>query len=268
MHRVMLPTRKTILLSLILQIVLPLLDTSSFGSEVTAIRAAKAAAFSERVALFAEGVTWARTPLNAIRLAALDFGALSKAEVISLLIEKAIIENRISPAKEIVLMRAAIALEDGEKILLKFLQSDCREFREFQKTFRLVQGGDSSLLGKLISRPIGGDWAAHHIVPSELREHWALEKIGFNLDEAANGIALPTKPNVSPTLPLHSGSHPGYTEAVNKALDEIPRNLSESETRKVVESIQQKFRNRIESGLTEAQLHEKFGGVWDWPFKD
>jgi hypothetical protein len=193
-----------------------------------------------------------------------DAKTLSKAERISILIEKGLMEGKIQFSTEVFLRNQALALEEGDKVLLRFLQSDVKSFEEFRKTVRFVKGGDSVALGKAISKP-PGDWAAHHIVPSELKEHWALEKIGFDLDVASNGIALPNKANAAPTLPLHRGSHPGYTSAMKKALDEIPRSLPEGETRKEVEAIQRKFRERIEKNVP---LHENFGGVWQWPFID
>jgi hypothetical protein len=255
-----------ILNNLLFCFIISLLFAGTALGQVAVIRGGLA--FSEKVAILAERASWARLALPAIKLAMLDAKTLSKAERVAILIEKGIMEGKIPFSKEVFLTKKALAIEDGDKILLRFLQSGSKEFDTFSKSVKFVQGGDSVALGKAIGKPAEGDWAAHHIIPTELREHRVLEKIGFDLDVAANGIALPTKANVSPTLPLHRGSHPGYTTAMKKALDEIPQNLTEAETRKKVEYIQKQFRQRLEKNLPQAQLHENFGGKWQWPFDE
>ena len=122
-------------------------------------------------------------------------------------------------------------------------------------------GGSSTILGIRIGIKNTGEWAAHHIIPVQLKNHPILNKIGMDFDHAANGIALPTKPGVDPKLPLHCGSHPSYTAAVAKELDSIPTNLSIEETRRRVIAIQEKFRRELESGKP---LHEKYGAPNPW----
>ncbi len=105
------------------------------------------------------------------------------------------------------------------------------------------------------------DWAAHHLIPVEINNHRALNKIGMDMDEVNNGIALPTKPGLDPVLPLHRGSHPSYTAAVQKDLDKIPPNLSVKKTRKRVNKIQRKYRKKLESGMP---LHQAYGASSKW----
>ncbi|WP_163352408.1 AHH domain-containing protein [Desulfovibrio sp. JC010] len=122
-------------------------------------------------------------------------------------------------------------------------------------------GGSSSVLRHRIGCDSLKNYAAHHIIPLQLRNHRALKKIGMDMDEAANGIALPTKPGVDPVLPLHRGGHPLYTAAVKRELDKIPPGASVSKTRKLVSDIQSKFRKRLEDG---EPLHEKYGAKDPW----
>ncbi len=122
-------------------------------------------------------------------------------------------------------------------------------------------GGSSAVLGLNIGIKRTGEWAAHHIIPVQLKEHRVLKAIGMNMDEAANGIALPMRPGIDPTLPLHSGSHSSYTAAVAKQLDAIPTNLSLAEMQSRVRQIQSLFRRELESGRP---LHKKFGATDPW----
>lgn len=110
-----------------------------------------------------------------------------------------------------------------------------------------VIGGSSTTLAKNLKN-IPSGYQAHHIIPVECRTHPVLNKIGFNLDDAANGIALPGRPGLNPKLPVHRGYHSDYSQAVRRELDKIPANLSEEETRRRVMGIITKFKSEIESG--------------------
>jgi hypothetical protein len=131
----------------------------------------------------------------------------------------------------------------------------------FPVTLGKTTGGSSLVLGHNIGIPKTGGWAAHHIIPSELKDHRALRKIGMNMDQVSNGMALPTKPGLHPNLPLHAGSHPSYTKAMKKQLDEIPDNLSVTETQDRIREVQQKFQKLLESGQP---LHTKYGAPDPW----
>ena len=97
-----------------------------------------------------------------------------------------------------------------------------------------------------------GDYAAHHIIPTQLSHHPILRRIAMDMDNAANGIALPTKPGLHPTLPLHRGSHPVYTNAVKQELDRIPYFYSKRRIQWHVNEIQRIFLERLVNG---APLH-------------
>lgn len=122
-------------------------------------------------------------------------------------------------------------------------------------------GGSCVVLARRIGCYSKKNYAAHHIIPVQLKNHRALNKIRMDMDEAANGIALPTKSGINPCLPLHRGSHPGYTAAVRRELDKIPERASVTKTREMVSEIQIKFRERLKNG---EPLHEKYGGKGLW----
>lgn len=116
-----------------------------------------------------------------------------------------------------------------------------------QKGVKHTIGGNSRILAKNMGNVPKG-WQAHHIIPVECKTHPVLNKIGFDMDDPINGIALPSRPQMDPTLPVHRGYHADYSRAVKRELDEIPLDLSEEETRKRVLKVISKFRKKIESG--------------------
>ncbi|WP_077071328.1 AHH domain-containing protein [Mailhella massiliensis] len=116
-----------------------------------------------------------------------------------------------------------------------------------KKISKKTIGGDSRILAKNLKNVPQG-YQAHHIIPVECKTHPVLNKIGFDMDDAVNGIALPGRPGMDPKLPVHRGYHSDYSQAVRRELDSIPENLSEAETRKRVLKIISKFRTEIESG--------------------
>jgi hypothetical protein len=79
-----------------------------------------------------------------------------------------------------------------------------------------VIGGDSTVLrGRLLSQQgvidnFGGKFQAHHLIPSGVRDLPILRQIGFDLDDASNGIMLPRD--------LHLSNHPEYSAAVSTIL--------------------------------------------------
>ncbi len=118
-------------------------------------------------------------------------------------------------------------------------------------------GGSSSVLARRLGIDVGSGFHAHHIIPVELQYHRTLNKIGFDLDVAENGIALPSRPGLHPRLPVHRGYHAGYSKSVRRELDSIPEWLSEEVTRERVYAIIGKNRKLLEEG---APLYES-GGV-------
>ena len=157
--------------------------------------------------------------------------------------------------------QAAPVIKEGAKVVIKTVGKQAakttpKAMSVATKTGTVI-GGSSVILGSRIGNETG--YAAHHIIPIELRNHRVLQKISMDLDEARNGISLPRYPGVHPTLPLHSGSHPAYTQAVKTQLDAIPKNLTLKETRQQFNAIQDQFRKKLESGKT---LHANAGGKW------
>lgn len=139
----------------------------------------------------------------------------------------------------------------------------CKKLKSFTKGKGVgkTTGGSSTVLASRIGIAARKGWAAHHIIPVQLKNHRVLKKIGMDMDEIQNGIALPTKPGLDSKLPLHRGSHPSYTAAVAEELDKIPADASIEETRILVKKVQQKFRNKLKSGKP---LHEKYGASDSW----
>lgn len=124
-------------------------------------------------------------------------------------------------------------------------------------------GGDSAKLAKALGITPKSGYQAHHILPVECKTHPVLNKIHYDLDQAANGIALPGRPGLS-DKPLHSGRHTAYSNAVRRDLDAIPLNLSEEETARRVNAVIAKYRNMINSGksLYDKSLYEGAPDAW------
>jgi hypothetical protein len=70
---------------------------------------------------------------------------------------------------------------------------------------------------------------AHHIIPCQLESHPLVQKAGFDINSAENGIGLPTTPEMSEadSLPQHLGRHPVYTSRVGRLLDNAHDDLAE-----------------------------------------
>ena len=123
-----------------------------------------------------------------------------------------------------------------------------------------VTGGSSKNLGRNLMESMGlprttpwGGYQAQHLVPSQLRNHPVLQKIGMQLDDASNGVFLPSarakSKDVASALPRHTGSHPAYTEAVRRQLNNLDVNASASVLRQQVSDLQQRLRNLHKQGV-------------------
>ncbi len=67
---------------------------------------------------------------------------------------------------------------------------------------------------KDIPTVIASNVRAHHIIPTDVaRNSPLLQMLGFDLDDATNGVLLDST--------MHRGSHPAYSEAMEKVLDEL-----------------------------------------------
>ena len=146
---------------------------------------------------------------------------------------------------------------NAAKKILGLFDDSTKAAKKSKKAIPGAIGGSSLILRSRIATKHG--YEAHHIIPVQLKNHRTLKKIGMDMDEAKNGISLPQYPGLDPKLPLHRGSHPDYTFAVKRFLDDIPVNLSVTETQRKVSEVQFTFRSLLESG---APLHSSQGGRW------
>ena len=135
--------------------------------------------------------------------------------------------------------------------------------------FGLARCDASTKLGKNMMEAMGlprsTNWKgyqAHHILPYELRKHPALKAIGYDINQATNGIFLKnTKANIS-TMARHQGSHDGYTKAIKSALDRINLNGTADDIAKEVSNIQNLARKGLENGMPIRPLDlSKYGGA-------
>ncbi|WP_201798461.1 RHS repeat-associated core domain-containing protein, partial [Photobacterium kishitanii] len=136
-----------------------------------------------------------------------------------------------------------------------------------------VTGGSSSKLGKNLNEAMGrsrsasrSGYEAQHLIPSELKTHPVLKKVGIDLDNASNGIFLPAskaKPvGMISGMPRHTGSHPNYTEAVRQSLNIMDRNLPVEQLQKNVYDLQVKLRKVTESGMPVRNVDGAKTDVW------
>ncbi|MGG7558031.1 hemagglutinin repeat-containing protein [Pseudomonas sp. ES3] len=136
-----------------------------------------------------------------------------------------------------------------------------------------VTGGSSTKLGQNLNQAMGRNrtdsWAgyqAQHLIPSELKNHPILKKVGIDLDDSSNGIFLPAskaKPEGAISgMPRHTGSHPNYTEAVRKSLNEMDRNLPVERLQKQVFDLQGRLRNVTGSGMPVRNVDGAKTEVW------
>ena len=131
----------------------------------------------------------------------------------------------------------------------------------------VVSGGSSSNLGKNMMQAMGlrrttkwKGYQAQHIIPVELRDHPVLKKIGFDLDDASNGIFLRKPGNAVSSISRHSGYHAPYNRFVEKMLDQIDVNSSTNSIRYMVKSLQTNLKKMQQSGIV---LYPKQGASVD-----
>ncbi|MEM6252864.1 MAG: SpvB/TcaC N-terminal domain-containing protein [Cyanobacteria bacterium P01_D01_bin.156] len=123
-----------------------------------------------------------------------------------------------------------------------------------------VTGGDSQKLKGNLNEAMGlnrsqntSGYQAHHLIPSNLKKHPVLNKVGIDLDDASNGIFLFSSKGKPEDLvsarPRHTGAHPGFNQAVKESLDKLDINLPVQELQKDVVNLQNRLRDLINSGL-------------------
>lgn len=123
-------------------------------------------------------------------------------------------------------------------------------------SLKTVKGGSSQKLGKNMMQAMGlsrrtkwKGYQAQHIIPVELRDHPALRKIGFDLDDASNGIFLRTPERSVSATSRHFGYHAPYNKFVKKKLDEIDANSSTTTIQTMVKSLQRNLRKMQQNGI-------------------
>ncbi|WP_158229049.1 AHH domain-containing protein [Chitinimonas sp. BJB300] len=136
-----------------------------------------------------------------------------------------------------------------------------------------VTGGSSSKLGKNLNEAMGRNrsdswtgYQAQHLLPSELKSHPILKKVGIDLDDASNGVFLPSSmarpEGVVSGIPRHTGSHPNYTEAVRQSLNNMDVSLPVEELQRQVFDLQGKLRSVTESGMPVRNVDGAKTDVW------
>lgn len=131
-----------------------------------------------------------------------------------------------------------------------------RRTRTVSSHLGFVTGGDSQKLGKNIMQSMGlsrrtkwKGYQAQHIIPVELRDHPVLKRIGFDMDDASNGMFLRIPRNDVSASSRHSGYHAPYNRFVEKMLNRIDVNSSINSIEKMVQSLQGDLRKMQQSGI-------------------
>jgi hypothetical protein len=93
------------------------------------------------------------------------------------------------------------------------------------KSPHLIEGDSQKLKDNLIAKgePFRDGYQAHHIIPSSVADKSdlmlnAVEKAGFDIDCAENGIFLPDNILGDELLPSHRGNHPRYSNIAEDIL--------------------------------------------------
>ncbi len=142
-----------------------------------------------------------------------------------------------------------------------------RHFRLVSGTPGKVTGGDSQKLGKNMMQAMGlsrrtkwTGYQAQHVIPVELRDHPVLKKMGFDLDNASNGMFLRKPRSDVSASSRHEGYHAPYNKFVEKMLDGIDINSSINSIQKEVKSLQRNLIKMQQSGIV---LYPKQGASLD-----
>ena len=161
-----------------------------------------------------------------------------------------------------------------------YLVSDPLGLQGGEQTYRYVPNpcgyvdplglvGCSTKLGKNMMEAMGlarsttwKGYRAHHIIPKELWNHPALQKIKYDIDKATNGIFLRKVDDGVSAMARHQGNHDGYTQVIKDALDKIDINQSTDVITKQIEEIQKIARNGLENGYPVRPLDmDSIGGA-------
>jgi hypothetical protein len=170
---------------------------------------------------------------------------------------------------------ASVNDEGVAKFLDALAQVSQSQEQKSLKTPRLVKGNSAKLKKNLIDKgvPYKEGYQAHHIIPSAVANNSdlvlnAIEKAGFDIDCAENGIFLP--PNVlgEDLLPAHRGSHPKYSDFVQDILSQEWQDLKKSQLQndeaelmraiaQTIEYLRGAIAHHAEAFTNEAQIHSQ-----------
>ncbi|MEC0154508.1 AHH domain-containing protein [Paenibacillus macerans] len=120
----------------------------------------------------------------------------------------------------------------------------------------VVTGGNSTKLGKNMMEEMGlkrsqkwSGYQAQHVIPSEMKDHAVIKKIGMDFDHASNGVFLRVPDNQISPMARHQGYHSVYNEVVERALNRMDINESVDVLQKQVFDLQKNLRYLQEKGL-------------------
>ncbi|KFN08977.1 hypothetical protein DJ90_2748 [Paenibacillus macerans] len=92
-------------------------------------------------------------------------------------------------------------------------------------------------------------YQAQHVIPSEMKDHAVIKKIGMDFDHASNGVFLRVPDNQISPMARHQGYHSVYNEVVERALNRMDINESVDVLQKQVFDLQKNLRYLQEKGL-------------------
>lgn len=120
----------------------------------------------------------------------------------------------------------------------------------------VVTGGDSTKLGKNMMELMGlkrsTKWTGHqaqHLIPSEMKNHQVLQKIGMYFDDASNGLFLRTPADDISAMSRHRGYHSTYNEFVKSQLDTIDISQDVNTLQQQVLNLQSNLKKLQQGGL-------------------
>ncbi|MGA7508618.1 MAG: AHH domain-containing protein, partial [Erwinia billingiae] len=116
--------------------------------------------------------------------------------------------------------------------------------------------GCSTKLGRNMMASMGlkrstkwSGYQAYHVIPKEFSDHIVLKKIGYDIDDATNGIFLrQVDDGVSP-MARHQGNHHGYSSAIENALNNLDPNQSVDVLKKQVSALQNVAKRGMMDGM-------------------
>ncbi|PIT14810.1 hypothetical protein BGI32_06920 [Snodgrassella alvi] len=95
----------------------------------------------------------------------------------------------------------------------------------------------------------------HHIIPQQLKNHALLKEAGMNIHSIKNVIYLPRSADAHPTRTIHRGSHPKYTNSIEKKMDNLLKigqnnNWTQTEYKDALRELIRSERANLRSGKT------------------